>query len=188
MTSEPEESLRHWQDYRTRLLRFARSRVQDDLLAEDIVHDALVKAWQNRDTLEDQDAVIPWLFQITMNTIRDAQRRAKLLTVEADEETLADLDTEHAASDLADRADFTTCLVSMIDDLDPEYRSTLVRSEIDGVPMRVIADETGLSISGVKSRVQRARAQLRDAMLSCCRIELNSRGQITNADDHDCAC
>lgn len=177
-----------WQEYRTRLLRFVRSRVFDDVMAEDIVHDALVKAWTKRDTLASNDAVIPWLFQITMNTLRDAMRKmpATHLGDLADEIPELPNETQLGASDT--KHDYVQCLTSMLNTLSADNRSTLIRSEIDGVPMKVIADELGLSVSAVKSRVQRSRIQLRDAMMACCKVELNSHGQIINADEHDCSC
>lgn len=160
-----------WKDYRSRLVRFVRSRVHDEQAAEDIVHDALVKALAKRDTLRDEDRILSWLFQIAMNSVRD-HYRAKRPTVSLDEEF-----------DVMDEADPSTlkelaaCMEHMMNHLPEPYQSTIRRSELDGVPMRVIAEETGVSLSGIKSRVQRGRAQLRDMMMDCCRIE---------AGEHEC--
>jgi len=74
-----------WKDYRSRLVRFVRSRVHDEQAAEDIVHDTLVKALAKRDTLRDEDRILSWLFQIAMNSVRD-HYRAKRPTVSLDEE------------------------------------------------------------------------------------------------------
>lgn len=167
-----------WHQYRTRLLRFVRSKILNDEAAEDIVHDALVKAWTRRDTLRDGDALQPWLFQITMNAVRDYRRvRRPVMSTDVD------------VADQATSNDFTSmarCLESMIDSLDEPYRSAIQRSEIEGVPMRQIANELGISLSGVKSRVQRGRTKLKDMIVECCSIEVNNRGQITNSDVHQC--
>jgi RNA polymerase sigma-70 factor (ECF subfamily) len=168
-----------WREYRTRLVRFVRSKVHDDVAAEDIVHDALVKAWTKRSSLQSEEALLPWLFQITMNAVRDHHRVRH-------HDVVSDLDPEDKTNS-DDLQQIAECLTSMIDTLEEPYRSAIRRSEIDGVPMRVIADELNISLSGVKSRVQRGRAKLRDQIMACCQFEVNERGQITNGDEHQCS-
>lgn len=167
-----------WREYRQRLVRFVRSKVQDNVAAEDIVHDALVKAWTKRSTLHDDAALLPWLFQITMNAVRDHHR-----VRHHDVSTDYDVAEEPTSQDLQQLA---SCLGSIIENLDEPYRTAIKRSEIDGVPMRVIAEDLNISLSGVKSRVQRGRIKLREQMLACCSFEVNERGQITNGDDVVC--
>lgn len=177
-----------WKEYRTRLLRFVRSRVYDDVLAEDIVHDALVKAWTRRNSLSNSDAIIPWLFQITMNTIRDVHRKQGVQPLGDEADEIEDVAEEVTLGKSTSKHDYVQCLTTMLDGLTPDNRATLIRSEIDGVPMKVIANELGITVSAVKSRVQRSRMQLRESMMACCKIELNANGQIINADEHDCSC
>jgi RNA polymerase sigma-70 factor, ECF subfamily len=52
-------------------------------------------------------------------------------------------------------------------------------TELDGVTQAEAAARLGLSTSGMKSRVQRARAQLKDLLADCCEIELDRRGGVT---------
>ncbi|MBP6510411.1 MAG: sigma-70 family RNA polymerase sigma factor [Candidatus Kapabacteria bacterium] len=168
----------NWQEYRTRLVRFVRSKVHNDVIAEDIVHDALVKAWTKRSTLRDESMLLPWLFQITMNAVRDHHRVRH-------HDVLSDIDpVDQPTSE--DLHHIAVCLTSMIATLEEPYRSAVHRSEIDGVPMRVIADELNISLSGVKSRVQRGKAKLKEQVMACCQFEVNRRGQITNGDEHHC--
>lgn len=181
MTSESTQV--PWREYRSRLYRFVRSRVRDDHAAEDIVHDVFVKALAKRDTLRDQDAMLPWLFQIAMNAIRDNGRRQRPDRVTDNEEFFDDVPVEPTPEDMQDLA---SCLMAMIEHLDEPYRSAVKRSEIDGVQMRIIADELGISLSGVKSRVQRGRAKLRDLMTSCCQLEVDEHGNTSMPDDHVC--
>lgn len=174
-----------WLDYRTRLLRFVRSRVHDDVLAEDIVHDSLLKALQKIESLASTDALLPWMFQITMNKIRDHYRRHQPGNHINSEEVADVLPDEINTSQLQQ---FSGCMIAMTNTLEPEQRDALLRNEIYGQTIREIARDLGLSESGVKSRVQRARTRVRDAMIACCKLELNNRGQITNADDVHCSC
>lgn len=162
-----------WRELRLRLFRFVRSRVHHDHDAEDIVHDALVRGLTKLDDIRDVESLTPWFFQITMNAIRDHYRRQRPeFATELDENIAA----EPTPADLRDLAD---CVASMVYQLDEPYRTAIRRSELDGVPMRVIADELGISISGVKSRVQRGRVKLKELVSSCCQLELDSG---------DCSC
>jgi RNA polymerase sigma-70 factor (ECF subfamily) len=60
------------------------------------------------------------------------------------------------------------------------YREAITLTELDGLTQVAAAAQLGISASGMKSRVQRARAQLRDMLVSCCEIELDRRGGITS--------
>ncbi|MBC8125028.1 MAG: sigma-70 family RNA polymerase sigma factor [Candidatus Kapabacteria bacterium] len=168
-----------WIDYRNRLVRFVRSRIHDDSIAEDIVHDALANAWSKRASLRDENVLLPWLFQITMNAVRD-HRRARHPDLSLTEEDVAEEPSPKGLQDLA------VCMTQMIEQLEEPYRSAIKRSEIDGITMKNIAEELHISISGVKSRVQRGRGKLKDLVLACCQLEVNPRGEITNEGEHTC--
>ena len=60
------------------------------------------------------------------------------------------------------------------------YREALVLTELDGLTQADAATRLGLSTSGMKSRVQRGRGQLRDLLLGCCEIELDRRNRVTD--------
>jgi RNA polymerase sigma-70 factor (ECF subfamily) len=60
--------------------------------------------------------------------------------------------------------------------LPPSYREVVLLSELDELPHAVVAERLGMSVSGVKSRVQRGRAQLRQLLERCCQIALDARG------------
>ncbi|HCH25404.1 MAG TPA: RNA polymerase sigma factor SigZ, partial [Oceanospirillaceae bacterium] len=51
-----------------------------------------------------------------------------------------------------------------------------------------LAQELGISYSGLKSRVQRARVDLRQLFESCCSLELDAQGQIMDYDDDKTCC
>lgn len=48
------------------------------------------------------------------------------------------------------------------------------------MPQAEIAARAGLSLSGAKSRVQRARTMLREVLLQCCRVEVGKRGGVVD--------
>jgi RNA polymerase sigma-70 factor (ECF subfamily) len=62
--------------------------------------------------------------------------------------------------------------------LPPPYREALTLVEFDGVPQVEVASQLGISVSGMKSRVQRGRAMLRDGLLACCNVSRGATGGV----------
>ncbi len=168
--------------YRDALYRFVAGRVKDHAAAEDIVHDVLLRAHDRRSQLRDDTKLAPWLYQMTRNAIIDHQRAHKQPAEMPDDVAMPEKPQE-ALSELAQ------CLTPLIARLPEHYRAALELSEIHGFTQNETAKRLGLSLSGAKSRVQRARAQLKDLVFQCCRIELNDRGSVVGYEPqpHRCA-
>lgn len=164
---------RVWQEYRDLLLRFVVARVHDRGLAEDIVHDVVVKAYARRHSLKDSTKIRPWLYQITRNALVDHYRSKKPLEELSD--NLVSLD---ATPDETANQELTHCLRPLLGELPGMYRRAISLADLEGLSQKEIAVREGLSLSGMKSRVQRARKMLRDVLLGCCRAELDMRGSI----------
>jgi RNA polymerase sigma-70 factor (ECF subfamily) len=160
--------------YREELVRFVAGRVNDETAAEDIVHDALMKAFDRRDTLEQPSRLRSWLYRITRNAITDYYRSQKPSVPVPDD--LAELDSTDDAGDAA--LQLAACLRPLLDELPGMYRDALRLADFDGLPLREVALHLGLSLSGAKSRVQRARRMLRDVVLECCRVEVDRLGGV----------
>lgn len=166
-------------EHRAALVRFVQSRVKDHATAEDIVHDVLLRAWERREQLRDETKLAPWLYQMTRFAIID-HHRASRPSEELPEDLVAPVHEEEAVQQIARH-----CIAPLIARLPERYREPLTLSEIEGLTQQQVATRLGLSLSGAKSRVQRARAKLRDSVLDCCRVELDHRGAIMG---HDCRC
>jgi RNA polymerase sigma-70 factor (ECF subfamily) len=65
----------------------------------------------------------------------------------------------------------------MADDLPDGYRDALVMADFEGRAQQEVADRLGLSLSGAKSRIQRARKMLGDALRACCDVEFGAEGR-----------
>lgn len=159
--------------YRDALYRFVAGRVRDHAAAEDIVHDVLLRAHERRSQLRDGAKLAPWLWQMTRNAIVDHQRSLKP-SGEMPEDVPMPEHEEDAVSELSQ------CLTPLIAQLPEHYRTALELSEIHGLTQNETAKRLGISLSGAKSRVQRARAQLKELVFQCCRIELNDRGSVVD--------
>lgn len=170
---QAEESL--WRDYRTQLVRFVLKRVADEAAAEDIVHDVLVRAYDRRDTLRDGRKFEPWLYQITRNAVIDHYRARR---------PTEPLPPDLVAPDDAPPADalreLAACMKPLVSALPAHYRDAMVLAELQGLTQQDTATQLGLSLSGAKSRVQRARRMLEEKLLDCCRLEFDSRGSVVD--------
>ena len=169
-----------WSALRSELVHFVLRRVRDDALAEDIVHDVLQKAYARRDTLRESGKLRPWLFQIARNAIIESYRAKKPATP-LPEDLLGEEGTANGTTS-AER-ELARCLTPLVKSLPALYRQAVTLSDLDGLPQREVAARLGLSLSGAKSRVQRARRMLADSLQACCRIELDNRGGIA---DYQC--
>lgn len=168
---------RVWRAYRAGLYRFVLGRVGDEAVAEDIVQDVLVRAYARRDTLRDHGKFRQWLYQIARNAIVDHYRTRK--PMEELPDGLADEEAE-ARDDV--EKELARCLKPLVDDLPSHYRQVVVLSEFKGFTQKEIASKLELSVSGAKSRVQRARKMLEAMFLECCLLEFDRRGVVTSCE------
>jgi hypothetical protein len=76
------------------------------------------------------------------------------------------------------RSELAACLGPLLERLPPLQRDALALTEMEGLTQARAAAQLGLSISGMKSRVQRGRAQLKELLTACCEIELDRRGGV----------
>ena len=88
---------------------------------------------------------------------------------------------EDAAESGAERelASYIALFVAM---LPAPYREALSLTELDGLTQRAAAERLGVSLSGMKSRVQRGRVMLREALEGCCHIALDARGRVMDCE------
>lgn len=164
-----------------RLKHFIRNRIRDEAAAEDILQDVFLKIHSNIDTLEDRDKVESWIFQIARNAITDHYRARKDYALEDDAIAVRE-DDEVMHRKLA------SGLGEMIDRLPKRYREALRLTELEGLTQKEFAARSGISLSGAKSRVQRARKMLRDLLMQCCHFELDRYGTVIDYHPISCCC
>ena len=89
----------------------------------------------------------------------------------------------------ADRAAFQAlagCVAGFVARLPSPYREAVTLVELEGLTIRAAADLAGVSVSGMKSRVQRGREKLRALFERCCEIALDARGKVTDVTPRAC--
>jgi RNA polymerase sigma-70 factor, ECF subfamily len=173
-----------WERFHTPLFSFIRARVADDVTAEDLLQDAFVKIHQQIETLRDTKKLESWVYQITRNTIIDYYRSKRVTLSLEDPEVLQlpeDLPDDDVVSDLF------PAVRAMVNSLSPQDRQALILTEYQGLTQKELSERLGISFSGAKSRVQRARQRLKQQLLACCHFELDTLGHILNYEPH-CQC
>jgi RNA polymerase sigma-70 factor (ECF subfamily) len=162
-----------WIQYHSMLYNFILSRVSDKATTEDILQDVFQKIHSRMHTLRENNKIQSWLYQITRNTIVDYYRTRKKL-----DELPEAFPVSEPRPNKAVRDEIASWTLPFINQLPEKYRDVLILSEIEGIKYSTIADQTGLSLSGVKTRVQRGRALLREEFLNCCKFAFDSSGNI----------
>jgi RNA polymerase sigma-70 factor (ECF subfamily) len=164
-----------WETFHVPLQQFIRRRVSDETAAEDLLQDVLLDIHQHIDTLRDVKKLESWIYQVTRNAIIDYYRSTRATT------TLEEPEVSRLPEELPDEdivTELLPCVRAMVLSLPAQDRQALILTEYQGLPQKELAARLGLSISGAKSRVQRAREKLKQQLLACCHFELDRRGHI----------
>ena len=141
--------------YRKDLYRYAYWLSRDPQLAEDVVQDAMIRAWKSLDALRDNQAAKPWLLTIVRRENARFFERKRLETVDIDELVGAPT-MQLATEDDTDGDDLRKAIFA----LDDDYREPLVLQVLLGHSTKEIAEIMGLGNGAVLTRLHRARKKL----------------------------
>lgn len=174
-TMQTVESI--WSELTHRVRRFVGARVNDAHAADDITQDVMLKLQTQLDKIEDDDKLPAWVFAVARNAIVDYYR-ARALRDHADVAAV-EPSVEFSEAEQRDALrELAPCLARMVEHLPEPYREAMKLADFEGLNQQAIADRVGVSLSGAKSRVQRARVLLREMLHDCCRIERDARGNV----------
>lgn len=138
------------------LLRFAFWLGRDRQLAEDVVQEAMLRAWKSFGALEDESRAKSWFLTIVRREFARTFERKRLEVADLDALVAAEAPVL-AAEDDGDLAAMREAMFR----LDDEYREPLVLQVMMGYTTQEIADMMGLKQGAVLTRLYRARARLR---------------------------
>lgn len=158
-------------DYSKRLFGFIRKRVNNEADAEDILQDVFYQFIGNTQPIEQLSG---WLFTVARNKITDRQRKHKPLALEdsfekSEEEATFDwteLFFEEGNDPEAQylRNLFWEALQEALNELPQEQRDVFILNEIEGVPFKIIAEQTGETVNTLISRKRYAVLHLRERL------------------------
>ena len=146
--------------------------------AEEVTQDVLMKVVNKVDAFRGDAALSSWIYRITRNAIADHYRQFRQ-TEPLDEQRLGVESFEPVRTEGECEA-LITAFRRLITELPEPYREAIELTELQGMSQSELAERLGISLSGAKSRVQRARACLKEALLACCRLEFDRRGGVVD--------
>jgi RNA polymerase sigma-70 factor (ECF subfamily) len=146
---------KHHQD----MYRYAAWLSRDTHVADDVVQEALLRAWRSLDSLREDALAKPWLLTIVRRENARYFERKRLETVDID-----DLTPSQAALLATTHDQALDDMRKAIYELDDDYREPLVLQVLMGFSTNEIAEQMGLKQGAVLTRLHRARARLKETM------------------------
>ena len=138
------------------LYRIAWSYLANNADVEDVVQDALIKAWEKRASLRDMKQFKPWMTRILMNQCKDQLRKRKKLSF---------YPLEDAAAQKVEPPEPDAPVLEAMRKLRPELNLIITLHYVDGYSIQEVASSLGIPESTVKTRMRSARKQLGRTLL-----------------------
>jgi RNA polymerase sigma-70 factor (ECF subfamily) len=160
-----------WYDFHDKLYGFILKRVHDKSITNDLLQDIFVKIHTKINTLKQEDKLTSWIYQITRNSILD-YFKSKKIELQLPNDLKEEIEPETLNHEIL------TCLRSMINTLPEDYKNAINETDLGNSSQKEYAKKIGISYSGAKSRVQRARAELNSLFQSCCKTTVDKYGNV----------
>ncbi|HSR03591.1 MAG TPA: sigma-70 family RNA polymerase sigma factor [Proteiniclasticum sp.] len=173
----PEEL---WDIYNTKLKNYIMGKVSDKFEAEDLFQEVGIRVLKSEKNILEVDNVEAWLYRIASNAIIDYYRRKDRLNYVEDVEAVDAVLPKDSSVSETDNYNYETasCLLKLAEILPEKDKEAILQSDFKGVPQNSLSEAWGLSHSGAKNRVQRARKKLKETMLDCCEVRSDHQGNI----------
>jgi RNA polymerase sigma-70 factor (ECF subfamily) len=139
-----------------RVYGFAYQHLRDADEAHDLTQEIFVKLYRNLGRYDSERPFEPWFWKLAANTTINYRRRRVPVPAEPDEEAAVTDESTPVAHD--------PTLVDALAQLDPGYRLPILLHYYADLPLEQVAQTLNLSVAAVKSRLHRARAQLRNSL------------------------
>jgi RNA polymerase sigma-70 factor (ECF subfamily) len=182
-----------WSALHERLRAFVARRVPDSFAVDDLAQDIMLRLYTHMGRLRDHERLDAWAYQVARNVIADYWRdnaagRELLFDDRLSDRfaSIPELESDDNTEEL--RAEIASCLAPMVERLAEPYREAIRITDLGGRTQAEAAAEVGLTVPGMKARVQRGRAQLRELLRACCRVELDQRGQVVELEGAGSCC
>jgi RNA polymerase sigma-70 factor, ECF subfamily len=159
--------------YDRNVFRIAQHITQNREDAEDVVQDAFLKAYENLEQFQENSKFYTWLVRIAVNeSLMKLRRRRTDKTVSLDQEIETEEDTmprevadwSPNPEQLYKQGELKEILTKTINGLPASFRTVFVLRDVEGLSTEETAEALGLSVPAVKSRLLRARLQLRERL------------------------
>ncbi len=168
LAGEPEAFQELVERHQGRLFALARHYTRNAADIEDMVQDTFLKAYARLEGFDHRSSFYTWIYRIATNTILDVLKRRGRSPIRAveDPEVIGDVVPVDAPSPMAslEAGEVAAITRRVLDELPDIFKAVLVMREFDGLAYQDIADQLGISIGTVESRLFRARARFKDKL------------------------
>jgi RNA polymerase sigma-70 factor (ECF subfamily) len=179
---------RVYEEYHQRVRAYAAKLVGRDA-ADDVVQEVFVKVGRSLKTLAEPSKLAPWIYAITLNTVRDEARKrscrpevhpgaADSESDEVDPLSRVPDTVSRTPEEAAIRNEMVACYLDYVKQLPRHYYAVYVLSEFAELKDEAIARRLRVSVGTVKIRLHRARARLHGALRRNCRCYRDRRGEL----------
>lgn len=169
-----------WEEFSGELRKFIGRRVSRPQDADDILQLVALRLTQSAGKERDRRTLLAWLYTVTRNAITDHYRsavhRREIATDDLPEQSTVDLSAEEDADEA--RAGLASCVRPLLTLLPEDQAAAVDIVDLHGLNQGEAARRAGISVSGMKSRVQRGRRALQDVITACCEVSLDVRGAV----------
>ena len=156
--------------YQSRLISTAFKFVKDVQIAEDIVQDSFIKAFNALESFREDSSFYTWIYRITVNTSKNflvsKKRKSELLNSDLSEEASYEIEPveTYSPEDLLQATQLKKIITETIDQLGEDTRTALTLRELDGLSYEQIADVVNCPVGTVRSRIFRGREVIDEAI------------------------
>ena len=162
-----------WQQHQEQLKKFICQKVNGHDYCHDILHDLFLKVSDKKEKIALLEKPALYIIKMAQNAIIDYYRSQKEIPTE-----VCDCGPFMGKAQFSDAALYNITLLPFIENLPAIYKEALILSELEGLSQKQLAQKLNISYTGAKSRVQRARQMLKDAILKCCDYKFDKFGII----------
>jgi RNA polymerase sigma-70 factor, ECF subfamily len=178
-TTEPP-----WEELQGNLRGFIGRRVKNPADVDDLVQRVLFQIHRGLGSLRDTERLHAWVYRTARNVITDYYRspthRREVAAGDTGDMTGSSLEASTQHDDAEAFRDLAGCMAPLLRQLPASYFEAITLTDLQGMNQADAARRTGISVSGMKSRVQRGRKQLKAILEECCSIQLDRRGVVMN--------
>lgn len=160
-----------WMQHRQSVYRYLRRRLPDKAHAEDLTQETFLRFLRTPPAVSDPAPLRAWLLHVAHNLVVDHYRAQR------DEIPLDQADPVTTNAGSAPLRDLESCIAPLAERLPEGYRTALLW-DLEGLPQQEIARRQHVSLSGAKSKVQRARSMLKVEFERCCHYHFDAEGTL----------
>lgn len=149
---------------------------------DDLLQDILIKTHDKLHQVRSEESVKSWLFQLANHTIIDFYRK------NGREQELAEEDLWFSEPESDVKQELSHCVDPFVKALSHDSADLLMAIDLNGESQKAYAESLGISYSTLKSRVQKARGELKGVFEDCCHMTLDTQGNLMDYDRKPDSC